>query len=309
MSPDRYKKVILNADDLGFSPSVNEAVVSAAEYGTVRAASLMVTMPFADSALALVRQRCPDLEIGLHFSLTCGKAVAPMDSVPLLVDTQGCFYRGFFGLARLLFSKSREEAIRQIRCELDAQLELIESLRSRWPFRLNHLDSHQHVHVLPGIFEMLCDESRKRKRHLRIPKEYFGGMKRFFCRLPHWFPGGFLKREILSRSLPKHVSLSGTPIRYFGILDSGKIGHRAMNDIFSAIMNDKSAAEYFEINIHPSCLADGRSLPKNVERIVKSSERRFHSSPWREKEWKTLTNDRLFQMLELYRLELSGFPD
>lgn len=309
MSLDRPRKIIFNADDLGFSPSVNEAVMSAAEYGTVRAASLMVTMPFAENAVDLIQQRCPDLDIGLHFSLTCGKAVALPEDVSLLADAHGNFRRGFTGLVRLLNSGKREETIRQIRCELDAQLAQVDNLHGQWPFRLNHLDSHQHIHVLPGIFEMLYDESLKRKLHLRIPEEHFGGMKRLLRHFLRWFPGGFLKREILSRSLKKYASLSSTPIRYFGVLDTGKIGQQAINSIFSVIMQEQSDNEYFEINIHPSCPIDGRSVPKNVERIVPSGERRFHTSPWREKEWKILTSDRVFQMLEHYRLGLSGFPD
>lgn len=303
MSPDRSVQVILNADDFGFSPAVNEAVLSAAEFGTVRAASLMVTMPFAEDAVAALWRRCPDLEIGLHFSLTCGRAAAEPGSVPLLVDSQGCFRLGFAGLLRLLTSKRREEAIRQIRREWEAQWARIEQLRGQGGFRLNHLDSHQHVHVLPGVFELLHAESANRGLHLRVPREPWGDRKRFFRRLPAWFPGGLLKREILNRYLKRHGAAA---IGYFGILDSGRINRKALDEIFRAVSR-RPGDGVFEINVHPSFSED--AMPEETRKIISRGEHHFHASPWRDAERKTLTDNETLQTAERYGLTLSGFPE
>ena len=43
-------KLIVTADDLGFSPSVNGAIIEANKNGVLTAASLMVNMPFAEQA-------------------------------------------------------------------------------------------------------------------------------------------------------------------------------------------------------------------------------------------------------------------
>ena len=107
-------KIIINADDLGFSPQVNAAILRCAELGTVTAASIMVNMPFAESALQQVRERVPDLSLALHFTLTSGKSVSPPQDVPLLVDSSGLFRLGFLGLARILASKKRVELLLQI---------------------------------------------------------------------------------------------------------------------------------------------------------------------------------------------------
>lgn len=303
------KKLIINADDLGFSPAVNEAIISTAEYGTVRAASLMVTMPFAEDAVTMVSQRCPDLDIGLHFSLTSGRSVSPPETVPLLVDTRGNFHLGFVGLWRLLVSKKKMEAMSQIRCEWDAQLAQIDRLQQKYAFRLNHLDSHQHIHVLPGILEMLCSESQKRHLHLRIPRERIGCLRRLMQRFPSWFAGGLAKRMILSQNLNRHDFRPLLPIGYFGILDSGKIDENALRKIFDAIEKDHSDNRYFEINVHPSLPIAQRHTSPLVDLAASRDDRRFHCSVWREKEWQTLTNDRILKMLEHYRLSLSGFPN
>ena len=100
-------RVILNADDLGYSPDVNWAILHAASIGTLTAASLMVNMPFAEDAVMSVRESLPNFSLGLHFCLTSGRAVAPQEKIPLLVDSNGCFRHGFLGLWRLLSSKRK----------------------------------------------------------------------------------------------------------------------------------------------------------------------------------------------------------
>lgn len=309
MPPDRRKKIIINADDFGFSPAVNEAVVSAAERGVVRAASLMVTMPFDEDAAVMTMSRCPELEIGLHFSLTCGKAISPPDAVPLLVDAEGIFRLGFVGLVRLVHSKRREQAAAQIRRELQAQLARIDELRQKHAFRLNHLDSHQHVHVLPEIFEALETESRERKLHLRIPHESLGGLRRLLPRLPRWIAGGLPKRAILNGNLNREAGRPVSPIGYFGILDSGKMDATAMRGIFRAIEADDSGTAYFEINTHPSMPAENRRIPAVIDSVIGPGDRRFHSSNWREREWQTLMDNSAFPMSEQNQLIFSGFPD
>ena len=303
------KKLIINADDIGFSPEVNEAVVSAAEHGTVRAASLMVVMPFAEDAVAMVLKRCPNLDIGLHFTLTSGRPVSPPETVPLLVDARGNFHLGFVSLWRLLCSKKKQEAMFQIRREWEAQSARIDFLQQQYKFRLNHLDSHQHIHVLPGIFEILCEESQKRRFHLRVPRERFGSWKRFLKRFPRWMSGGLLKRGILNTNLNRHDCRSIVRIGYFGILDSGKVDEKALREICSAIVTDHSDNRHFEINVHPSLLCSKRHTSSLVDFVGSRDDCRFHSSFWREKEWQTLMDDRLFEMLDQYRLSLSGFPD
>ncbi len=61
--------IIFNADDFGFSQSVNEAVLKIAQASQnvpVRfRASLMVNMPFAEQAVEQVVKHCPDLPLGL----------------------------------------------------------------------------------------------------------------------------------------------------------------------------------------------------------------------------------------------------
>jgi hypothetical protein len=84
------KRLILNADDFGIAPEVNEAVERAHREGVLRAASLMVGAPAAGDAVARAR-RLPNLAVGLHVVLVHGRPVLPPARIPDLVDREGNF--------------------------------------------------------------------------------------------------------------------------------------------------------------------------------------------------------------------------
>ena len=271
------RTLTITADDFGFSPSVNEAVLRAAEFGTLNAASLMTNMPFAEEAAAATKQRMPHLNLGLHFTLTSGIPIAPKEEVHLLVDDNGHFRYGFGGLVRLLYGKNNVEIKQQIRREFTAQLSEIDRLTKEYDLRFDRLDSHQHIHVLPGIFDILYEEANRRGWTLRIPRERFGSSRRFFCRFLSWGAAGLLKREILKYFLPP---IAGPD--YFGILDTGKMDTAAWNEIVAVLTGSA-----VEVNIHPSL------EPGADEAVWRCSEgdRMFHRSIWRRKEFDTIVNE------------------
>jgi predicted glycoside hydrolase/deacetylase ChbG (UPF0249 family) len=295
------KKLIVNADDLGFSPAVNSAIFSGVVAGNITAASLMVNMPFAGYAAQDVRNYRCDLSLALHFTLTSGKPVAASSKIPLLVDSRGLFKFEFLGLARALRSTEREPLLQQIKIELLAQLERMDNLVSRYRLRFDHIDSHQHVHVITGIFDLLKKESERRKLSLRIPRENFGGIRRIVKRSHSWFPQGFIKRIILNKYL-KHTQQN---IGYFGILESGKINEYSLQEIIRAIEISNSNFDRYELNIHPSDF----SVTQNDELLCCSvNDYKFHRSISRFKEFKALQNEKFRNTINKCNIKLTGFP-
>ncbi len=59
------KRLIVNADDLGYSSGVTRGILEAHEHGIVTSASLMVDAPGAEEAVVLAA-RAPRLGLGLH---------------------------------------------------------------------------------------------------------------------------------------------------------------------------------------------------------------------------------------------------
>lgn len=128
-------KLIINADDFGYSEGVNLGIAEAHRSGTVTSTTAMVTMPAIDHAVRIAKEN-PCLNIGLHLNITFGK---PLTSVPGLVNEEGFFYKPKEEPNQSLFKKD------EIKQEFLAQyFEFIKKFHKR----PSHLDSHLYAHQI-----------------------------------------------------------------------------------------------------------------------------------------------------------------
>lgn len=139
--------LIFNADDFGISQGVNEAIFKAHTQGVLNSTSIMITLKYVPQALEMAKQM-PNLNIGLHANLTNENSVLSKDEIPLLVDEKGKFKHGFVNLA-LLSVLHPKELKNQAKKEIRAQIEKARACG----IKLAHLDSHRHIHMIPGIFK------------------------------------------------------------------------------------------------------------------------------------------------------------
>ena len=163
------RELVVNADDLGLSPGVNEGIARAHLEGIVTSASLMVRQPAAEAAAEIVR-RLPKLGVGLHFDLA-EWTPGPSGWTQLYAFADG---RDGSAVAR----------------EVEHQLALFDDLVGRPP---DHLDSHQHVHrsePLRSILGRVADE--------------LGAPLRFRSRFGYF--GGFYGQAREGRPLPDAIS-------------------------------------------------------------------------------------------------------
>lgn len=155
------KRIIVNADDFGIADGVNAAVIDAFRAGSLSSTTLLVNGAAAASAAALARAN-PGLGVGLHFNLTLGESSAPRGAVASLLGDDGRFPDRDDLARRLLRGRvSRAE----LRTELIAQLDAFAALG----LRPTHVDSHQHVHAFPLVFDIVADECSRRGLPLRQP--------------------------------------------------------------------------------------------------------------------------------------------
>lgn len=149
------RQVIINADDFGLCDSVNRGILKAHREGVLTSATLMANMPGAELAVQIAKDN-PFLGIGVHLTLTEGKALIPAVQIPSLVDADGRFlYRGEKLAMQSLIRPDIRKAVYQ---ELGAQV--------RWVLdhglKPTHLDSHKHIHCFPPLYTIVC----------RIAKQY-----------------------------------------------------------------------------------------------------------------------------------------
>jgi predicted glycoside hydrolase/deacetylase ChbG (UPF0249 family) len=149
------KGMIVNADDLGRTPGINEGVFAAHRDGILSSATLMVAYPAAEEAAAALGDH-PGLGVGLHVQLTGGRPTLPPGRVPSLVDADGRLPRGPEGLGRA----DAAEVLAEVR----HQLARFRALAGRLP---THLDSHHHSHRLPVVLAALVEVAREHRLPVR----------------------------------------------------------------------------------------------------------------------------------------------
>lgn len=145
------RQVVVNADDFGICEETNCAIEVAYGRGILTSASLMPNGPAFDHAVARTVPACPGLGVGIHLVLTTGRALSDPATVPLLVDRRGHFRRHFAGILALSAGPRSADACRQIELELSAQFERV----TRAGIRIDHVDSHQYVHMIPAVWRIV----------------------------------------------------------------------------------------------------------------------------------------------------------
>lgn len=155
------RRLVINADDLGFTPGVNRGIFECAAAGTVSSASVMVNTPGFDDAMA-GRASVP-LGLGLHLNLIDGR---PLTQAPSLTDAAtGDFHPFATFLAR---ATAGALVYREIEAEVAAQLQRLRAAG----VPVTHLDSHRHTHVHPVVWPAVVEAMRAAGvRTIRIPRE------------------------------------------------------------------------------------------------------------------------------------------
>ena len=159
------RRLVVNADDLGLTPAVNDGIFEAHDHGILTSASLFANAPATVDAIVRAGSR-PALGIGVHLALVDGVPTLSPDRVPTLIANDGRFHTSWkpFIVACL----QGKVALAEVELELEAQIDRIHSAG----IRLTHLDAHKHVHAYPPIFEIIA---RLAKRFgipvVRIPYE------------------------------------------------------------------------------------------------------------------------------------------
>jgi len=213
--------VIVNADDFGYSTTINRAIVTCFDRGLISSATIMANMPGFDEACALAKSRGLTNCIGVHLNLTEGLPLtAAIQRNYALCDVSGRFRRH---RSRVLSRIDRD----MIAAEVSAQIQRCRNAG----LPLTHADSHQHVHTEPMVL-MAIQPVLKRFgiRHLRISRN-MDSLSAFSTKR--------IAKSCFNRWIALH-GLRGT--RFFGTVENFEHFRR---------MNWLSGSS-FEILTHPS---------------------------------------------------------
>lgn len=155
------RRLIINADDFGFTPAVTSGILEAHEAGAVTSTSMMVHCAGWDDAVRRARDT-PTLGVGLHLNLLVG---APMSRVPSLTDRRTGRFLPLAALTARALTGRIEPG--EVIAECEMQLRAI----GESGIVCTHVDSHRHTHALPVIHRAVSLVAARRALPLRHPVE------------------------------------------------------------------------------------------------------------------------------------------
>jgi len=254
VSADDEVRLIVNADDLGWSEGVNAGIFRAHREGIVTSATLAANMPAAEAALRAAAD-LPGLGVGIHLNACQGPPLSLRARGTLTGEEGTMNLTGPELIRRCLLHPRR--TLWAVEAEFDAQ--------AAWCFdhglRPTHVDTHRHVHAWPAIFRLVVRLCRR----YDIP---FVRRHRERLRGAGWPPAARKQRRI-SRALnwlgrrcrrlaPELVVTNGT----LGVTHTGRIDAAFLLAAAAALEPGTT-----EIMTHPG-LAD--DLPAEQSRLRES---------------------------------------
>lgn len=231
-------RLIVNADDLGLHPALDAGILRAHREGIVTSATVLVMGPSAPEAVE--QARAQGLALGVHLALSTRLApAAPASRVPTLAPN-GRLRDSWADFARAWLSgQVRGEELER---ELEAQLARARELGAE----VDHLDAHQHLHLLPGVRPRVEALARREGLPVRWPD-----------RLPRaaWLRGlGPAVKTSLLTLLARTAPRPPAGVRRVsagGVFEAGRLDEAAL----LAVLETLPAGD-FELGCHP-----GEGLP------------------------------------------------
>jgi len=131
-------KVIINADDFGYTNSVNYGILDSHLNGVLTSTTLMPNMPGFNHAVA-IKKATPTLGVGVHLVMTCGAPILKTHTE--LVDENGLFHKNRRYTSDFVFT---DTIIEELRAEWTAQIDKVYAAG----ITPTHIDGHHHMFVM-----------------------------------------------------------------------------------------------------------------------------------------------------------------
>ncbi|MGD2278749.1 MAG: ChbG/HpnK family deacetylase [Candidatus Omnitrophota bacterium] len=239
------KSLIVNIDDVGLSGAINEAAKLCYKSGAITGVSVMACGSRFKEAADMLKE-AGKKEVGAHLTLT-GKITpcAERSKVDSLLAQGGAFANSYKDLAHKYFSRKLKHD--QVYIELSSQVKKIRDAG----LSVTHLDSHEHVHMLPMILEL----TMKLAKEFDVP----------YVRLP-LEPSGLMLKRFTTKDFVRRASLALFTKGGKGRMEAEKIGHndffmghfhagRVDRDIFCHML-DSLREGVSEIALHPGVFSE-----------------------------------------------------
>lgn len=292
-------QIIIHADDLGISEGITRGILKGCDSHVLSSVSIVPNGFAFEYAIEEVKKR-PYLRLSTHLNFLEGFPVSEPKEIHLLVDKNGKFCHSFVGLWMKYNQSSfagKNILKQQVKTEIKAQIRrVMGSVGSHYPM---NIDSHNHYHMIPFIFEALLELTEELKiDYVRVPEERF-----FWC-----LGNRHAYRAYLGSNIIKHYvlnCLSGQykrrldqlsiqyPRYFIGVLFSGCMSGGIVQ---AALKSMEGRRGIIEVLFHP-----GRAQRGELKQWVRRGRfDDYYCSPRRDYELEELTNPSFRRLIEQY---------
>lgn len=154
----KTKTVVFSADDFGKCDEMDYAILRGFETGVLTSTCIMSNGENYEKAMTEILPKFKaDLSkgsIGFHFNIIEGKSLLDKSEGSYLCDKDGNYNKSYiYMLLQSLFNK---KFIKETEDEFRSQIEKLLADTEAKGYRLDHVNSHVHVHGIPAIFNLTC---------------------------------------------------------------------------------------------------------------------------------------------------------
>lgn len=171
------EQIDIHADDYGVSLHGAEDILECLKEGALDSISVIPNMSCFEACMEKYRQEKEEFPkeplVTVHLNIMDGKPLSAAGEVPDLTDEEGFFSLTWGKLFWLnYFGGSKKKRVKaQLKKEFLAQTEAVQKA---FHLKTLRLDSHQHPHMIPFVFDVLmeiCDEKNGQVSFVRVAKE------------------------------------------------------------------------------------------------------------------------------------------
>lgn len=147
------RRLIINADDFGYTRGVNRAIVEAHTCGVVTSSTLMAKgAAFAEAAH--MAKTVPQLSIGCHVVLIDGEPALDAEKIPSLTQAQR-FRDGLKTFAARALAGRIDAG--EVAAEAGAQIHQLQTAG----IHVSHVDTHKHTHLFPQVLRPILRAAKE----------------------------------------------------------------------------------------------------------------------------------------------------
>lgn len=234
-------RLVLCADDAGLAGPLSRRIAGLLASGRLTATSLLACAPAFREAVGALREAAI-AEAGVHLGLVGGETPLSRPSAVRSLAPAGRFPGSWPAVA----ARVAAGRVRSIEVEREWEAQVV-AVREAG-FRVTHLDSHQHLHLLPQLLPVALSLAKRFDvPFVRAPRADdppalglpVGGGGRARARLLSLF-GAAARRRIAAAGLPE-------PPRVLGLAEAGRMTLPRWRQLLERLPADGT----FEVVLHP----------------------------------------------------------